>query len=509
MALRSVLLGYGRRSEVRNATDEINVERQHSRLQAEAARRGWCFEWYEDAEGHKSGRHEQGRPGWLTLRSQLDRADVVGIGVESLSRATRSVRDLYNLLHELEGRDKFLISLKEQIDTSSAMGRAFVGFVAIMNQLESDLASERMAANIEYKRTEKGRHWGRTPFGCEREGPDHILIPSKDGATVDGTWRGYHEALQKCYEWFAQGGAGFSELAGRLNDSGYRYRDRHGNPRRFNEQDVRRMIHSHPIYAGGVVLGAAKDHPTAVLRGSHQAIVPLDLCQQVADQIAARQIYGPKFHGYHTPDRTYLLSDVLFCATCGAKLVGGFQDGQQWYRHDGKHGCMAKGWVKAVLLEAQVMERLSQFSLPDQLKERIRALARKLVSNETRPDWQAARTQLVSLARKLDTLKEMRLEGEVDKKEYDRRKSEYEAQQHEAQKKLASAPADVQDLDDLLKKVDQIAEVIRDGEPQQKKKMFNALFERIETRDGELVLLRPREWSRSYFNGGNGTRAGD
>ena len=269
------------------------------------------------------------------------------------------------------------------------------------------------------------------------------------------------------------------------------------------------MIHSHPIYAGGVVLGAAKDHPTAVLRGSHQAIVPLDLCQQVADQIAARQIYGPKFHGYHTPDRTYLLSDVLFCATCGAKLVGGFQDGQQWYRHDGKHGCMAKGWVKAVLLEAQVMERLSQFSLPDQLKERIRALARKLVSNETRPDWQAARTQLVSLARKLDTLKEMRLEGEVDKKEYDRRKSEYEAQQHEAQKKLASAPADVQDLDDLLKKVDQIAEVIRDGEPQQKKKMFNALFERIETRDGELVLLRPREWSRSYFNGGNGTRAGD
>ncbi len=504
MALRSVLLGYGRRSEVRNATDEINVERQHSRLEAEATRRGWMLEWYEDAEGHKSGRSEQGRPGWLTLRVQLDRPDVVGIGVESLSRATRSVRDLYNLLHELEGREKLLLSLKEQIDTSSAMGRAFVGFVAIMNQLESDLASERMAANIEYKRVEKGRHWGRTPFGCQREGDDHILVPSKEGATVDGVWRGYHEALQKCYEWFAQGGMGFSELADRLNDSGYRYRDRHGKPRRFNEQDVRRMIHSHPIYAGGVVLGAAKSHPTAVIKGSHQPILPLELCRAVADQLAARQIYGPKFHGHSTPDRTYLLSDILYCAQCGAKLVGGFQDNAQWYRHDGKKGCTVKGWVKAVLLEAQVMDRLSQFALPDQLKERIRALARKLVSNEAQPDWQQARATLQRLARKLDTLKELRIEGEIDKKEYDRRKVEIEAQQRDAQDKLRHAPTDVRDLEDLLNKIDEFAEVIREGTPQQKKKLFNALFERIETRDGEMTLLKPREWAKPFFNGGNG-----
>ena len=148
MALRSVRLGYGRRSEVRNATDEINVERQHSRLEAEATRRGWMLEWYEDAEGHKSGRSEHGRSGWLTLRAQLDRVDVVGIGVESLSRATRSMRDLSNLIHELEERELILLSLKEQIDTSSAMGRAFVWFIGTMNQLESDLASERMAANI-------------------------------------------------------------------------------------------------------------------------------------------------------------------------------------------------------------------------------------------------------------------------------------------------------------------------------------------------------------------------
>ncbi len=147
--LRNVALVYVRRSVVKTAADEVSPERQRVCGVAEVERRGW-IEVYEDAEGHRSGRREQGRPGWLSLKDQLDRPDVVAIVVESLSRASRSVRDLYNLLHDLEQRDIALISLKEQIDTSSAMGRAFVGFVAIMNQLESDLASERMAMNIDY-----------------------------------------------------------------------------------------------------------------------------------------------------------------------------------------------------------------------------------------------------------------------------------------------------------------------------------------------------------------------
>jgi DNA invertase Pin-like site-specific DNA recombinase len=81
--------------------------------------------------------------------------NAVGLGVESLSRATRSVRDLYNLLHELEEREKLLLSLKEQIDTSSATGRAFVGFVAIMNQLESDLGA-RVPRSVILGSPEKG-----------------------------------------------------------------------------------------------------------------------------------------------------------------------------------------------------------------------------------------------------------------------------------------------------------------------------------------------------------------
>lgn len=84
---------------------------------------------------------------------------------------------------------------------------------------------------------------------------------------------------------------------------------------------------------------------------------------------------------------------------------------------------------------------------------------------------------------------------------YKRLKEEIEAQRRGAQEKLKQAPPDVRTLDDLLSKVDRIAEILREGTPSQKKALLNSLFERIEVRDRELTLLRVREWARPMFNG--------
>jgi Resolvase, N terminal domain/Recombinase len=294
----------------------------------------------------------------------LDRPEIVALIVESLSRASRSIKDLFNLIELLQARDIALISLKEQIDTSTAMGRAFIGFIAVMNQVESDIASERMPANIAYKRLEKGRHWGRTPFGCQREGTDRVLVPSKDEATVDGIWRGYHKALRKCYEYYIEGETGIEKLSARLNAAGYRYRDRHGKPRLFNHQDVRRLLDCHRIYAGYVPLGCAKDRPEEERKGSHEPILPLELCEAVAAMLAARHALDPFINRHRRPGQIYVLSDILYCAGCDKRLVGMFQDGKMWYRHERTTGnCPSKSQFLAAQIEAQLMERLQQFTV--------------------------------------------------------------------------------------------------------------------------------------------------
>jgi hypothetical protein len=75
-------------------------------------------------------------------------------------------------------------------------------------------------------------------------------------------------------------------------------------------------------------------------------------------------------------------------------------------------------------------------------------------------------------ARKLESVNNLRVEGEIDRAEYELSKQEIELEMREAQKWLQNAPADVKDLEGLLSKVDRIAEIIQAGSPERKKVSF-------------------------------------
>lgn len=519
--MRNVALCYIRKSMVRTATDAVSPERQRANCQAEAARRGYLAEFYEDAEGHRSGRSEKGRPGWLSLKDQLARNDVAAVIVESLSRASRSVKDLANLLDELQAREIALVSLKENIDTATAMGRAFIGIIAVINQFESDIASERMKMTITFKRENKGQHFGYTPFGCARDvTADGALRPSREGvwrigdACVVGlrdeppfadetraaqVWRGYHDALARCYEWYSEGDAGNIALRDRLNAAGYRYRDRHGNPRAFDENDVRRMLSAHRVYAGFLLNGRAKMGARVLRAANFAPIVPRELCDRVQTTMVTRRKYGAQFIA-HRKGRLYLLGDLLYCGACGQKMGGVFQDGKAWYRHTrAKRTCPAGGQTRAEPLDAQVLAQLQCFAVPAELKTQIIALARRMMQEQARPEHRAARVTLAKLGRKLENLKELRIDGEIDRAEYAQRKAEIETQMQAAQARLLDAPPDAARLEQLLLKIDRIADIVRDGSAQRKKELYRTLFERIEQVDGRITRIIIREWARPFF----------
>ena len=82
--------------------------------------------------------------------------------IESISRLARSTRDFLNILNELEQKQVTLVSLKEQIDTSTPTGRFLVSIFAALAQLEREQILTRQKEGIAAQKA-KGIYTGGRP----------------------------------------------------------------------------------------------------------------------------------------------------------------------------------------------------------------------------------------------------------------------------------------------------------------------------------------------------------
>ena len=82
--------------------------------------------------------------------------------IESISRLARSTRDFLNILAELEEKKVTLVSLKENIDTSTPTGRFMVNVFASLAQLEREQILSRQKEGIDAQKA-NGTYTGGRP----------------------------------------------------------------------------------------------------------------------------------------------------------------------------------------------------------------------------------------------------------------------------------------------------------------------------------------------------------
>ena len=80
--------------------------------------------------------------------------------IESISRLARNTLDFLNIVEQLSKKDVGLISLKENIDTSTPQGKFMLSVFAALSQLERDTIKQRQKEGIEIALKE-GRAYGR------------------------------------------------------------------------------------------------------------------------------------------------------------------------------------------------------------------------------------------------------------------------------------------------------------------------------------------------------------
>jgi len=504
---RKRALVYVRKSVVRTGSDTVSPERQKAACLAEAERHEWVVDEgdvYSDAEGHRSGRDEN-RPAWLTMRRRIA-ADpsVAALIVESLSRPSRTVKSFLEFVEELDERRIALVSLKERFDTTTAMGRAMLMFVAVINQLESDLASERMRANIGFKKA-GGRHWGRTPFGCRREKEKGALLPGAQTYGDNGGGRRYYDSLVRCYELYGPANVGFAEVANQLNAEGWRFRGRKGEAVAWDKNSVRSVVAMNRVYEGWVsVSGAAKDKPEEWVPANYEPVVEPGLCRVVAAawQKRSEEVQHPV--PATMADSEYTLTGIAFCARCGAKLKGERGKTGRTYRHAGPAGECRGPRALAAEVEEQAVRLLSALVFPPEVAEAVAAIMyQDGGAGDLEEELGGVRQAVARKQVEVDRLIRIAVSSGLDEGDYTRNLAKLNQELAALRQEEASLEAELDRSRrgpvDVVAEMGRLADLVAGAPARTQRELLASLFERVEIDGRRVTGARPREWCRPFL----------
>ncbi|WP_017413933.1 recombinase family protein [Clostridium tunisiense] len=276
-----------------------------------------------------------------------------------LDRISRSVADFSSTLEELQGKNIDFISIKEQFDTSTPIGRAMVYISSVFAQLERETIAERIRDNM-MELAKTGR-WlgGTTPLGYKSEAVEYVDENGKNKKMYKLIEVPEEiEIVKLIYDLYLKK-KGFPSVATYLCKNNYKGKT----GGEFSRTSVEQII-KNPVYAiadgriekffqnhGAITYGdfngtngvmpynkrenGKKDKPInqwIVAVGTHKGIIPSKLwikCQAInnenVEKSSPRSGTGNKF----------LLSGMMVCGTCGSGM-------SSWSKKNPKTGDIAR-----------------------------------------------------------------------------------------------------------------------------------------------------------------------
>lgn len=149
----------------------VSTQDQDLALQLDALKAAGCGKIYKE----KITGSTRERPELQKLLDQLREGDIVVIW--KLDRLARSLKDLVNLVNEIQEKGGALHSLNDQIDTTTPHGKFTFHVFAALAEFERDIIRERTKAGLVAARV-RGRVGGR-PKGLSKKAQHTAIIAEK------------------------------------------------------------------------------------------------------------------------------------------------------------------------------------------------------------------------------------------------------------------------------------------------------------------------------------------
>lgn len=179
------------------------------------------------------------RPAFRRLMEAVEAGQVGKIYVYRLDRFSRSISDFGQVWSTLEYHNVEFVSVTENFDTSSPMGRAMLNIVLVFAQLERETIAERVRDNYRHRFSLGAWPGGPAPYGYSL-----TRITDEEGRRVSSlTANEFSATVTRIFEQYAGEGASLRSVAQSLNHDGI------PGPRRkaWDNVTLSRILHS-PLY---------------------------------------------------------------------------------------------------------------------------------------------------------------------------------------------------------------------------------------------------------------------
>lgn len=414
-AARLRAVGYIRVSQVgdRSGDSFLSPGLQRERIESWASyREHEVVRWYTDLD--VSGREGVRRPEFERMMSDARRKVFDVVAVYRLTRFGRSVKDAADRYSELRKLGIGLVSVTEDLDTTTAGGRFMQNMLFAMAELESERIGEEWRS-VHANRRSRGLVWvPRGLYGYRVEKAVPVAVEAADARAV-------REVYQR-----RAGGASIGQLRDWLHDEGYKP-PRGGT--HFAAPTLRSMLRN-PAYAGLVQAGGE------LVEATHEPIVSRELWEQVQ----RLHVRTAKLSRY----RSGLGSGLVKCAGCGYAMTAwhSTRSRTRYYRCAARlqaRECPAPTVISMpkldAYLEAAFLRRARRLALPR---------GGKVTRGASR--WQRQESVLTArvdeLRRALDSLADARFRGgSVGHAEYERQAERLLADRARAEGELEEARA--------------------------------------------------------------------
>ena len=247
------------------------------------------------------------RPGIQSILKDIQsKKSFDGIIFFRLDRLTRNPRDLYGMIDIFKAEDIAFLSVRENLDSSTAIGRVVIGIIGLLSAFERELTGERVKASA-IARARQGK-WvaGKPPYG---------YIQVNDGERLSNGRQPHRIELDKTlaphFKMIFEMAADNQSLS-TIGNELIKREVSTANGNIWRKQTIAKIL-KNPFYKGMI------SYSGEINKGNHEAIVDEELWRK-ANKIISANLPGHRFLKVQQ-DYSHLLKGILFCGKCGSYFV--------------------------------------------------------------------------------------------------------------------------------------------------------------------------------------------